>query len=218
VRSKTWKKKFMDVTGDQYAAFLKRLDVASETVLEDGWIVGEGQAPHAGTIDEAAVAIEARTGRVFAAMMVGGSRIYGLGFGESWANAPPPLQRWARERGLKEATNLAKGSSSSAAAPKEPMRGDMPKPFQGTWDPAERCKPDAESDSRIIVERTRIKYWEADCRLIEAIAVDANNFSGRFDCEGEGNRWTQPVSLSIDNGKLIHKSKQTRWPVLFRCE
>jgi hypothetical protein len=218
VRSKTWKKKFTDITKDQYAAFLERLGVTSETVLEGGWIVGEGNAPHAGTIDEAALAIDSRTDRVFAAMLVGGSRIYGFGFGDSWADAPPPLRRWAQKRGLKEAGPSGKGSSSSAAVPEEPMRGDIPKPFQGTWDPAERCDPESESDSRIVVEPMRVRYWEADCRLTKVIAADVHDFSARFDCEGEGNRWTQQISLSINNGKLIHKSTKTRWPILFPCK
>jgi hypothetical protein len=102
LRSKAWKQKFADVTKGEHQAFVKRLDVASETVFEDGWIVGQGQAPHAGTIDEAALAIDPRTGRVYAAMMVDGKRILGFGFGESWADAPPSLQRWARARGLRE--------------------------------------------------------------------------------------------------------------------
>jgi hypothetical protein len=93
----------------------------------------------------------------------------------------------------------------------------MPKPFQGTWDPAERCEPAAESDSRIVVERMRIKYWEADCRLTKLMAADARDFSGRFDCEGEGNRWIQQIALTISEGKLIHKSTKTTWPILFRC-
>ena len=102
VRSKAWKQKFADVTKGEHQAFVKRLEVASETVFEDGWIVGQGQAPHAGTIDEAALAIDPRTGRVYAAMIVDGKRILGFGFGESWPDAPPPLQRWARARGLRE--------------------------------------------------------------------------------------------------------------------
>jgi ankyrin repeat protein len=120
VRSKTWKKKFTDLTKERYTAFVERLGVTSETVLEDGWIVGEGQVPHAGTIDEAALAIEARTGRVFAAMMVGGSRIYGFGFGESWADAPPPLQRWAQKRGLKAEVQPPQQAGTAAKAFEDP--------------------------------------------------------------------------------------------------
>jgi ankyrin repeat protein len=217
VRSTTWKKKFMDVTGDRYAAFVERLAVSGVTELQDGWIIGDGNAAHAGTIDEAALAIEARSERVFAAIMVGGSRIYGFGFGDSWTNAPPPLQRWAKKSGLQEDVPSAKGTSGAAAVPEQPVQAGVPKPFQGTWDPAERCKPESESDSRIVVERMRIKYWEADCRLTKVIAADARDFSGRFDCEGEGNRWTQQIALSINDGKLIHKSTRTTWPILFRC-
>jgi hypothetical protein len=109
VRSKTWRKKFMAITGDQYDALVKRLHVTSETVLEDGWIVGRGNAPHAGTIDEAALAIDARTGRVFAAIMVDGKRLYGFGFGEAWTDAPPSLQRWAQKLGLKPVASRAQG-------------------------------------------------------------------------------------------------------------
>jgi hypothetical protein len=120
VRSTTWKKKFTDITKERYAAFVERLGVTSETVLEDGWIVGEGQAPHAGTIDEAALAIEARTGRVFAGMMVGGSRIYGFGFGESWPDAPPPLQRWAQKRGLNAEVQTPQQAGTTAQAFEDP--------------------------------------------------------------------------------------------------
>lgn len=101
VRSQTWKPKFMNITKTKYKDFAKRLDLANPTVLENGWIIGQGQAPHSGGFDEAAFAIEASTGKVYGAMLEGGKRIYGFGFGTSWAEAPTSLQKWAHAHGLR---------------------------------------------------------------------------------------------------------------------
>ena len=101
VRSKAWKPKFMEITKSKYNEFVKRLEVSSPTVLENGWITGDGQAPHSGGFDGAMFAIKASTGQVYGAMLEGGSKIYGFGFGSSWTDAPPSLQKWAHENGLR---------------------------------------------------------------------------------------------------------------------
>lgn len=101
VRSQTWKAKFMKITNSKYNEFVKRFGLANLTVLENGWITGQGQVPHGGGFDEAAFTINVSTGQVYGAMLDRGSKIYGFGFGDSWANAPPLLQKWARERGIR---------------------------------------------------------------------------------------------------------------------
>ena len=93
VRSKAWKNKFVKITKNKYQSFIERLGVSSETTLEGDWIVGEGQAPHLGGIEEAALAIHAKTGVVFAAMMEDGNKFSQFGF-NSWQHAPPYLQTW----------------------------------------------------------------------------------------------------------------------------
>lgn len=100
VRSQAWKQKFMEITKSKYNDFVKRFDVASLTELENGWIIGQGQAVRSGGFDGAAFAINASTGQVYGAMLEGGKKIYGFGFGPSWTDAPPSLQKWARENGL----------------------------------------------------------------------------------------------------------------------
>jgi hypothetical protein len=93
VRSKAWKSKFVRIAKDNYSALVDRLVVASETILEGHWIVGEGQAPHSGGIENAAIAINSETGEVYAAIMESGIRFSRFGF-SSWQSAPPFLQQW----------------------------------------------------------------------------------------------------------------------------
>ena len=94
VRSKKWKKKFMDITKDKYTDFVDSLLLESETTtLENGWIFGYGSKPHfVGTYD-AAFAINVSSGDVFVAMNENNT-ISGFGFYSSWGNAPEPLKEW----------------------------------------------------------------------------------------------------------------------------
>lgn len=96
VRSKAWKKKFAALAKGKYRDFVARLVVAGDTRLDGDWIVGDGQAPHLGGSDEAALAIEVKTGKVFGALLEDGETLTGFGFGPSWENAPPYLQNWAK--------------------------------------------------------------------------------------------------------------------------
>ena len=48
VRSKAWKNQFKAIAKDGYRDLVIRLEQASETTLEDGWIVGRGMQPHMG--------------------------------------------------------------------------------------------------------------------------------------------------------------------------
>jgi hypothetical protein len=98
VRSKTWKKKFTNITKKEYEIFTHRLSVAGITRLEEEWLVGEGNAPHSGGDSEAAFAINVASGEVFVAMLEDGNKISGFGFGTSWENAPKFLQTWAKKR------------------------------------------------------------------------------------------------------------------------
>ncbi len=98
VRSKTWTPKFRSILGDSYKAFVERIVVSSETKLEGEWVVASGLMPHNGGEDEAAFAINKRTGAVYAAMLEDGKDLSGFGFGPSWNDAPPFLKRWMAER------------------------------------------------------------------------------------------------------------------------
>lgn len=93
VRSNAWKSRFIKVTEESYQQFVDRLGVASETVLEGEWVVGDGIAPHSGGFEEAAFAINTKTSDVFAVMMEGGNKFRKFGF-NSWESAPPHLQKW----------------------------------------------------------------------------------------------------------------------------
>jgi hypothetical protein len=92
VRSKAFKNKFAKLTKKQYQMFVDRLTVASETTLESEWIVGNGNAPHLGGSDEAAFAMNSKTGEILAGMMVDGKFIK-FGF-NSWDEAPKFLREW----------------------------------------------------------------------------------------------------------------------------
>lgn len=97
VRSKVWKKKFVELTKDKYRLFLDRLQVSSVTELEGDWIVGDGLAPHSGGSDEAALAINTKSGEVYAAMLID-TKKYVFGFESSSNNAPMFLKNWLSER------------------------------------------------------------------------------------------------------------------------
>lgn len=98
-RSNKWKNRFTRVTKNRYQEFVVRLIVASPTSLENGWLVGSGISPHLGGSDEAAFAINATTGEVFAAMIKNGDQFFGFGFGNSWSAAPKFIQNWAVQHG-----------------------------------------------------------------------------------------------------------------------
>ena len=97
VRSKAWKSKFVAITQGKYESFVERLSVTGVTTLEDGWVVGDGLAPHMGGSDEAAIAINIETGEVYAATLEDSKSIYGFGFGSSWENAPKFIKEWAAD-------------------------------------------------------------------------------------------------------------------------
>lgn len=96
VRSKTWKSKFVAITKGKFKLFVDRLSVSSETKLEENWITGSGQAPHMGGSDEAVLAINVKSGEVFAAMLENGKTLSGFGF-TSWENAPRFIKEWAAD-------------------------------------------------------------------------------------------------------------------------
>lgn len=97
---------------------------------------------------------------------------------------------------------------------------NIPKQFQGAWDGSpELCKGES-SDLRIRVKSNKINYYEAVCLLKKVIASDRYRFSGSFDCEGEGHKWTYNILLKLDAGKLISKfnNPSFSYPALSRCK
>ncbi|HOY70224.1 MAG TPA: hypothetical protein PL131_11240 [Methylotenera sp.] len=97
VRSKAFKAKFKQITKGKYTQLVERLVVASETELQGDWVVGEGMMPHAGGSDEAAIAINIKTGKVYAAMLENAKQISAFGFTDP-KNPPPFLKKWIGER------------------------------------------------------------------------------------------------------------------------
>lgn len=98
VRSKAWRDKFKAITKARYPAFVERLSVASKTQLEGDWIVGEGIAPHSGGVEEAAMAINAKSGEVLGAMLEDGKKTTRFGADGTWQNAPAFLKDWVAAR------------------------------------------------------------------------------------------------------------------------
>ena len=209
VRSTTWKQKFMDLTGNQYPRFLERLAVTSETVLEGGWIVGYGQAEQAGTYDEAALAIDAGSGKVFAAMLVDRSRIEGFGFGKSWVDAPAPLQRWAKERGLKEASlnsQEKKPAGGPSKATQDQGGGDLaavtPPSTPASMAPSGALKVDDKNVTyRVSPQGAPTVEFQFDS------AGFRNTYS--LDCPERRFLWTKNVTLP--NGQITDNNKGAEW-------
>ena len=97
VRSKAWKSKFVAIAKGEYKSFVENITVASDTELVNGWVIGQGQAPHMGGEEEAAFAINAKTGEVYAAILHDGNRVAGFGF-VNLNDAPSFLKEWISDR------------------------------------------------------------------------------------------------------------------------
>lgn len=122
----------------------------------------------------------------------------------------------------KQGFRLAQISCIQNQKSKSASNPGIPKQFQGAWDAMEgkvdRCKYGSESDSRFTVKSTEIRYYEAVCKLKKVVASNSDNFSGDFDCEGEGNKWKTIIQLKLDNGRLIHKGSGPRISRNTRCK
>lgn len=130
VRSNPWKQKFQTLTKAKYQSLVDRLAVGSGTTTSGDWVVGKGIAPRSGGQDEAVIAINMKTGEVFAAVLEGGSQITGFGFENSWKAAPPYLHQWAEERsdGGQMAMNPPP-TSKSAPRPQTAQPQSVPTPI-----------------------------------------------------------------------------------------
>jgi hypothetical protein len=92
------KEKFKILLGDRLGMFRERLGVSSGMTQEGDWIVGEGGMQHLFSIEEAAFAINSKTGDIFAIMLTEGKEIRYFGATEA-ANLPVPLQNWYKAHG-----------------------------------------------------------------------------------------------------------------------
>jgi hypothetical protein len=97
VRLKMWKEKFASITKEQYPQLVESLKVANKTTREGDWLVGSGLRPHMGGTEEAAIAINIITGKVFAAMMIDTGTFETFGF-VSIQDAPPYLSNWLSKK------------------------------------------------------------------------------------------------------------------------
>ena len=97
VKSKAYKDKFTKITKNKYKQLAERLTVASNTEKNGDWIVGEGIMPHSGGIEEAAVAINTKTRKVYAVMMENGKQFSYFGFSNTQSE-PQYLLTWVNDR------------------------------------------------------------------------------------------------------------------------
>jgi hypothetical protein len=77
--------------------FTNRLQVSGPVELQGEWLVGSGIAPHSGGSDEAAFAINSKSGALIGVMMIDGKQFRTFGVGDI-AKLPPPLFAWYQER------------------------------------------------------------------------------------------------------------------------
>lgn len=92
------RERFKALLGDKLAAFRERLNVSSGIAQEGEWLVGSGGMPHLFAIEEAAFAVNAATGEVFAIMLTDGKNLTWFG-ADDVSKLPAPLQSWHREHG-----------------------------------------------------------------------------------------------------------------------
>lgn len=90
------KAKFQGILGDKFNDFNERLNVSSGIEQQGEWLVGEGGMPHLFSIEEAAFAVNIKTGEVFAIMLTDGKDITWFGTSEI-SELPMPLQNWFQE-------------------------------------------------------------------------------------------------------------------------
>lgn len=94
---------------------------------------------------------------------------------------------------------------NSAAGGKSPVPG-IPAQFQGRWASSQKaCKLDQVNGDWTKVTSSEVIFYEDSCSLRKVGASNQNNFSGNFDCAGEGQKWKSQASLRLDNGKLLIK-------------
>lgn len=92
------KDQFKMLLGDRLGAFRERLNVSSGITQEGEWVVGEGGMQHSFGVEEAAFAINSRTGETFAIMLTEGKEIRYFGTADV-AKLPAPLQNWYKSHG-----------------------------------------------------------------------------------------------------------------------
>jgi type II secretory pathway pseudopilin PulG len=93
INSAELKSNFATLLGSSQDDFNQRIQVASETTRQDGWLFGDGLAPHQGGSEEAALAVNLVTGNVFACIYFDGKQVRCFGV-DNPANLPPPLLAW----------------------------------------------------------------------------------------------------------------------------
>lgn len=133
IESAELKAAFVKLLGTSQKDFISRLDVASDTERKGEWMVGSGNAAHAGGTDEAAFAVNLNSGKVFAAMLVSGNNIKTFG-ADTATKLPPPLLAWYQERSGQVASSSTEISTErpggSATAPNI---ANYQKLLVGTW-------------------------------------------------------------------------------------
>lgn len=121
------KGKFAFLLGATQADFRANLMVAYPMASDGEWLVGAGGRPHVFDTEQAAFAINLRTGEVFAAILTGGDSITIYGRNDIRA-MPPPLQNW-------HANLLKQLGPQTPAAPGESIPASGAQPAQNSPSP-----------------------------------------------------------------------------------
>lgn len=93
---------------------------------------------------------------------------------------------------------------------------EMPVAFQGAWDVNLETGCSSLSDGRIVVEPTRLKFYESTGKIVDISAQGPSELLVTTEMSGEGETWTKAhrLQLSAGGGEVLTVNEA---PARFRC-
>jgi hypothetical protein len=78
----------------------------------------------------------------------------------------------------------------------------IPKPFQGTWNLSKQdCHQPG--DGEVTVDASSVTTVGSGCELKRVTKSNSSTFAGSFECDGEGEVFTDDIELKLARGKLV---------------
>lgn len=190
------KGKFAALLGATQPDFRINLTVSGPVASDGEWLVGAGGRPHAAVTEQAAFAINLRSGEAFAAMLTGGSNV--TIYGRNDINAmPPPLQNWYANLQKQMASQTPAASEESAPpSSAQPAQSSPPITNTASFD----CKKAATFTEKEIC---------SDSLLSKLDGALSNNYNGMVASDiGNGARNDLKVTQKawiVDRDKCTNK-------------
>jgi hypothetical protein len=103
----------------------------------------------------------------------------------------------------------ASASANGSASGNVAQSAEIPAAFLGEWDiPPNPC--DQTSDSRIVVRKDSIDFWESTGMVDQVTATDANDVTLALGMTGEGETWTLKMRMTLSaDGKTLTTDTDT---------